>query len=385
MLEFQIDQTALKAELGYISGVIERKSTIPVLSNLLIESIDDSTLRIVGTDLDHTIVATVAAKVSSPGALCINAAKLIDVVKNLEPGELSFAEDEKTHHMHLKAGKAKFRIAGVERDQYPEYPKPKSMPFEIPATVLDYMFSHVTFAISNEVSRFTLAGAKFVVADGKVTAVSTDGHRLAFVEKAIDVKTTETIDMLVPKKALQQLSRLIAGGGPDLKFGQDPQNVYFESGTRLLCARRLTGNFPNYEMVMPKENDKVVIFDWKPIKAAVRRVSMMVDQRNRSLRFTVRPGEVEVTASSSEEGEGFDVVPASYEGEETILGFNFQYLLDIFNIVATGTEVEPAEGDMKETDIKLRFEFKDSKTAIQIRVEGETGYDLKYVLMPLRI
>lgn len=384
MLQFTIDQSALKAELGYIAGVVERKSTIPVLSNIAVESIDDSTLRLVGTDLDHTIVATLPAKISQPGSLCINAAKLIDVVKNLEPGELSFAADDK-NYMNLKAGKAKFRFAGVDRKEYPEPPQPKTMPFVLPAEVLNYMFTHVTFAITNETSRFTLSGAKFSVGDGTVRAVSTDGHRLAFIEKKADVKTTETLDMLVPKKALQQLTRLIAVGGPEIKFGQDPQHIFFESGTRVLCARKLTGNFPNYEMVMPKDNDKAVIFDWKPIKAAVRRVSLMVDQRNRSLRFTIRPGEVEVSAISSEEGEGSDFVPATYDGEETLLGFNFQYLLEFFNIVATGTEVEPAEGEEKESDLRLRFEFKDSQTATQIRIEGETGYDYRYVVMPLRL
>lgn len=384
MLEFSIDQSVLKTELGYISGVIERKSTIPVLANIAIESIDDATLRLIGTDLDHTIVATVPAKISRTGSLCVNAAKLIDIVKNLEPGPIAFAADDKDY-MNLKAGKAKFRIAGINREQYPTYPQPKSMPFEIDPEVINYMFTHVAFAISNEVSRFTLSGAKFVVADGVVRAVSTDGHRLAFIEKKVDVKTPETVDMLVPKKAMQQLTRLITAGGPVLKFGQDPQHIFFESGTRMLCARRLTGNFPNYELVMPKDNDKAVIFDHAPIKAAVRRVSMMVDQRNRSLRFTVRPGEVEVAAQSAEEGEGKDFVPANYEGEETVLGFNNQYLLEFFNIVATGTEVEPAEGEEKETNLKLRFEFKDQHQAIQIRIEGETGYDYRYVLMPLRI
>ena len=207
------------------------------------------------------------------------------------------------------------------------------------------------------------------------------------------------MDALIPKKALLELVKISRDGG-DVAFGEDQNHIYFETGGRLLITRKLTGNFPNYEMVMPKDNDKKVVFDLADMKSAVRRISLMADERNRSIRMTVREGEVEVTAQSSEEGEGAEVVPADYTGEETLLAFNHQYLQEFLNNVgalesAAGEGEENGESDGStaatarakdsKPSTRISFEFKDSNAATQIRIDGETSYDYKYIVMPLRI
>jgi DNA polymerase-3 subunit beta len=282
------------------------------------------------------------------------------------------------------------------------------------AETFSYFIRNTAFAITNEQSRFTLSGAKFIIGEGLAKMVTTDGHRLAYVERAIDDKEA-AIDTLIPKKALLELVKLSRGEG-EVSFGEDQNHIYFETEGRLLISRKLSGQFPNYEMVMPKDNDHSATFDLEEMRNAVRRMSLIADERNRSIRLNVREGEIEVTAQSSEEGEGSEVVPADYKGDEIQLGFNWQYLLEYLTTVASGdlelaasaadTGSEPGagaagsksdEGTIKETDgdkvrvregrppLRITFEFKDANAQTQMTIAGETTYDYKYIVMPLRI
>ncbi len=409
-MEFTIKQSVLKEELGYIQGVVERKSTIPVLANILIESLGENSIRIVGTDLDVTIRCDAEAEIAGAGAICIQARKLFDLARTFDEGDVHFKKED-NEWVQLKAGRARFRLAGVNKEQYPEIPIFKSAPMKLPAEVFSYFIQNTQFAITNETSRFTLSGAKFVVEDDIARMVTTDGHRLAFIEKKLDAKVDGKIDTLVPKKALLELVKISRDEKGDVAFGEDQNHIYFETGGRLLITRKLTGNFPNYEMVMPKDNDKTVVFDLIDMRNAVRRIALVADDRNRSIRMTVREGEVEVTAQSSEEGEGLEIVPADYTGEEVMLGFNHVYVQDFLNNVGAlenaGTVTEAAsdvstrsgsEGAVANADntavapareskqpTRISFEFKDSNAATQIRIAGDTAYDYKYIVMPLRI
>ena len=400
-MEFTISQSVLKEELSYIQGVVERKSTIPVLSNILIESLGENSIRIVGTDLDVTIRCDAEADIAKPGAMCVQARKLFDIVRNLEGGDVHFKKEE-NEWVRMSAGRAKFRLAGVSRETYPETPVFKSAPLSLPAEVFNYFIQNTSFAITTEQSRFTLSGAKFMVNDGKARMVTTDGHRLAFVETAAEnVPEGVSIDTLVPRKALQELVKLSRGHEGEVQFGEDDNHIYFETDGRLLITRKLSGNFPNYEMVLPRDNDKHVEFGLAEMKSAVRRISLMADERSRSLRMTVRSGEVELTAQSSEEGEGTEAVPADYTGEDIQLGFNWQYLQEFLNNVgavenAAGGEEPAAEGASEGNTAaamakqpggttRIRFEFKDANAATQMSIAGETRYDYKYIVMPLRI
>ncbi len=399
-MEFTIDQNVLKDELGFVQGIVERKATIPVLSNILIESIGENEIRIVGTDLDVTVRCDAEAEIKKAGAMCIPAKKLFDIVRALDPGDVHFKKED-NEWVRMTCGKANFRLAGISREQFPEIPSFKSTPLKLPAEVFNHFVQNTAFAITNEQSRFTLSGAKFIIADGVAKMVTTDGHRLAYIERAFD-NLDGVIDTLVPKKALLELTRIARGEG-DIAFGEDPNHIYFETEGRLLITRKLNGNFPNYEMVLPKDNDKTVTFDLDDMKKSVRRVSLMADDRNRSIRLTVREGEIELSAQSSEEGEGRETVPAEYSGEEIQLGFNWQYLQEFLNNVGAiyaGESVDAAndaaEGE-KETDgdkvrvkegkgpVRISFEFKDANAQTQMRIAGDSQYDYKYIVMPLRI
>ena len=401
-MEFKINQNVLKEELGFIQGVVERKTTIPVLANILIESIGEKEIRIVGTDLDVTIRCDAEAEILKAGSMCVQARKLFDIVRALEGGDVHFKKED-NEWVSMKCGRAKFRLAGMSREQYPEIPQFKSTPMKLPAAVFNYFIQNTSFAITNEVSRFTLSGAKFIVKDGSAKMITTDGHRLAYIEKQLaESDAADTIDTLIPKKALLELAKISRDTSSDISFGEDQNHLFFEMEGRLLISRKLAGTFPNYEMVMPKDNDKAAIFDLDEMRAAVRRVSLMADERNRSIRVTVREGEVELTASSSEDGEGSEAVQAAYTGDEITLGFNWQYLLEFLNNAGSlegartadadagpearsdGTAAAPAR-DSRSSPVKISFEFKDANAQTQMSIHGDSTYDYKYIVMPLRI
>jgi DNA polymerase III subunit beta len=392
-MEFVIKQGALKDELGFVQGIVEKKTTIPVLSNILIESIGENTIRIVGTDLDTTIRCEALAEIKQAGAMCIQARKLFDIVRLLPDADVHFKKEE-NEWVKVTCAKSNFRLAGVSKDNFPEVPNFKSAPLKLSAKVFN-QFIHLTgFAITQEQSRFTLSGAKFIVGDGAIKMVTTDGHRLAYIEKKEAMEGS--MDALIPKKALVELVKIAREDAGDISFGEDTNHIYFEVGGRLLITRKLTGSFPNYEMVIPKNNDKVVTFDADEMKAAIRRVSLMADERTRSVKLTIKPNEIEIGAQSSEEGEANEAISAEYAGEEVQIGFNAQYVQDFLNVIGSN-ETEAAaseqetEGDkvkVKEggrTTSRIAFEFKDANAQTMMRLADDTGYDYKYIVMPLRI
>lgn len=387
-MEFVIKQSALKEELGFVQGIVEKKSTIPVLSNILIESVGEGTIRIVGTDLDVTIRCETSAEIKQGGSMCIQARKLFDIVRLLENSDVHFVKEE-NEWVRMSCGKSKFRLAGVSREQFPEVPEFRSTPLKLSAKVFNHFIQHTSFAITQEQSRFTLSGAKFMVGDGTVKMVTTDGHRLAFIEKQESLDGT--MDSLIPKKALVELTKISRDSNGEISFGEDPNHIYFEVDGRLLITRKLSGTFPNYEMVIPKGNDKTATFDAEEMKAAIRRVSLMADERTRSVKLTIKSGEIEVS-STADEGEANEVISADYQGEEVTLGFNSAYLQDFLNVVsvneaeaAQATENEGETVKVKDGRLRLAFDFKDSNAQTLIRLANDTGYDYKYIVMPLRI
>jgi DNA polymerase-3 subunit beta len=395
-MEFVIKQSVLKDELGFVQGIVEKKSTIPVLSNILIESIGENTIRFIGTDLDVTIRCEAEADIKKSGSMCIQARKLFDIVRLLPDADVHFTKDE-NEWVKLNCGKSNFRLAGVNREQFPEVPSFKSAPMKLSAEIFNHFIQNTAFAITNEQSRFTLSGAKFMV-DGKMARmVTTDGHRLAFVEKQLTGNADKgTIDTLIPKKALMELTKIARDASGEVSFGEDENHIYFEVEGRLLITRKLSGSFPNYEMVIPKDNDKVAVFDAEEMKNAIRRVSLMADERTRSVRLTIKPNEIEIGAQSSEEGEAEEKVAADYNGEEVNIGFNSQYLQEFLNIVSSGEndsgenlekEIDGKTVRVKENSSRLRiaFEFKDGNAQTQLNIAGEKNYDYKYIVMPLRI
>jgi len=371
-MQFVVTKQNLQKELGFVQGVVERKNTIPVLSNILIESVGETTIRVTGTDLDVTIRCDMdAEEIATPGAMCVQARKLFEIARLLPDGPVSFTKED-NEWVTVKSGRSRFKLVGVARDAFPEVPSFKSAPTKIGADVLKSFIDRTIFAITQEESRYTLSGAKFILDGSGAKMVTTDGHRLAYVAKTNVVKneTNESIDTLIPRKTLAELTKLTAGYDTDISLGMDENHIYCEVGPRLLISRMLSGQFPNYEMVIPRNIDKSVEFDCALLNQAVRRVALMSDERSHAIRFHLETNQLVISAQNAEEGEASENIQTDYAGEDVDIGFNAQYLQDFMNVNSEG---------------KIAFEFKDGNSQAQLRPVEAGDYDYKYIVMPMRL
>jgi DNA polymerase III subunit beta len=318
-----------------------------------------------------TIRCETEADIKTPGAICVQARKLFDIARLLPEATVNFQKEE-NDWVSVKCQNFRSKIPGIPRENFPEVPSFKSAPMKLPAEVFKSFVDKTIFAITQEESRYTLSGAKFILDKTGAKMVTTDGHRLAYIERRDLGKNapTETLDALIPRKTLAELTKLTASFEEDISLGSDENHIYFEVGPRLLISRRLSGQFPNYEMVMPKGNDKSVTFDSAQLNQAIRRVALMADDRSHAVRFHLSPKQLQISSQNAEEGEAREVVATEYEGEETEIGFNAQYLQDFLNVIGEG---------------QVNFEFKDGNSQAQLRPADNGDYEYKYVVMPMRI
>ncbi|MEJ7709727.1 MAG: DNA polymerase III subunit beta [Pyrinomonadaceae bacterium] len=370
-MEFKISKSALLKELGFVQGIVERKNTIPVLSNLLIESVGNNAVRLVGTDLDVTLRCEVEAEMVTPGSMCVQARKVFEISRLLPDAPVLFRK-EANDWATIECERSNFRVAGVPRESFPEIPKFETTQINLPAESFKTFIDRTIFAITQEESRYTLSGAKFILNSTGARMVTTDGHRLAFIEsKDVGQAALKSgVDVLIPRKTLAEIAKLTTGYEGEINFGADENHVYFGIGPRLLVSRLLSGQFPNYEMVMPKDNKHSVVFDSGALVQAIRRVAVMADDRSRAIRFHLTASRLDISSQTAEEGEARESLIADYAGDEIDIGFNAQYLQDFLNVLGGGG---------------VRFEFKDSNSQAQLRPVEGGEYDYRYVIMPMRL
>lgn len=370
-MEFVISRNALQKELGFVQGVVERKNTIPVLANILIESAGEDSIRISGTDLDVTIRCDADAdQIKSQGAICVQARKLFDIARLLPDAPVSFRKEE-NEWVIVECDRSKFRLPGISKETFPELPTFKSTPLKLPGSLLKLLIERTIFAITQEEGRYTLSGAKFELDQQGVKMVTTDGHRLAYVATKNGGKdSVGELDVLIPRKTLAELTKLTADFEGDISLGADENHVYFQAGSRLLISRMLSGQFPNYEMVMPKNNDRSATFDTTSLNQAIRRVALMADDRSHAIRFHLSKEQLLISSQNAEEGEARETVETDFSGEDTDIGFNAQYLQDFLNVVGSD---------------KVAFEFKDGNSQAQLRPVSDDEREYKYIVMPMRL
>jgi len=372
-MEFTVCKSDLVRELSLSQGVVEKKTTIPILSNVLLEAADDR-ITLTATDLELGIRCSCPARVKKGGSGTVPARKLLDYVRLLPEGDLTMKFLE-NHWASITSGRSRTRIAGMSRESFPELPEMPEPIAEIPVKTLTSMIARTSFAISMEESRFTLNGALLLMGPENLTMVATDGHRLAFVQAPAGESgnISQQFRALVPKKAMGELTKLAGEAGEDGKvlFAGDDNHLYFQVGQRLLLTRKLTGNFPDYERVLPKDHPLMAKLHRDEIRSAIERVAQFADERSRAIRVQFTNGEVRVFSSSVETGESEESVPSEYQGPDLEIGFNAQYLLDFLRAIPQDS---------------VAFELKDQKSAGEMRPAGETVPDqYRYVVMPMRI
>jgi DNA polymerase III subunit beta len=372
-MEISVSKSDLLKELTATQGVVERKTTIPILSNFLFEAAGDR-LSITATDLDLSLRTAAPAKVKKEGSCTVPARKLYDYVKLLGEGDISIKLLE-NHWVQIRSGRSNTRMVGMARANFPALPVfPTESAIQIPSNVLRNLIAKTIFGISNEESRYTLNGALLVLKPESLTMVATDGHRLAHIEHSgSKVAVSGEMRVLVPKKAMAELSTLLnVSDAPAVDFAKDESTLFFRVGGRLLTSRQLTGQFPNFEAVLPRDNNKSVTVHCDELSAAIQRVAQFADERSNAIRMRLEKNELKVSSSNTETGESEDSIETSYTGDALAIGFNSQYLLEFLKVVGTGD---------------VRFEFKDAQSAGQLRPDEapDSEYKYRYIVMPMRI
>jgi DNA polymerase III subunit beta len=376
-MEITVSKTELLRELTATQGVVERKTTIPILSNYLFETAEGK-LSITATDLDLSLRTSCNAKVKKEGSCTIPARKLHDYVKLLPDADITIKLLD-NHWVSIRCGRSNTKMVGMAKSNFPSLPVfPTAGVVKIPGQILRGLIARTGFAISSEESRYTLNGALMLLKPESITMVATDGHRLAHCERSGEKFEGISGEMktLVPKKAMDELKSLLdskpdtSGDADVVEFAKDDSTLFFRIGSRLLTSRQLTGQFPNFEAVLPKDNSKSIVLNSADLNAAILRVAQFADERSRAVRLKLEKGEVKLSASSTEAGESEDSIEAPYDGETLTIGFNAAYLVEFLK--AAGTD-------------EVRLELKDSQSAGQLRPAEGDDYKYRYIVMPMRI
>ena len=376
-MEISISRQELLRELTATQSVVERKTTIPILSNFLLEADDaEGRLTITATDLDQSIKTSCSAKVKKPGSCTIPARKLYDYIKLLPEGDISIKLQD-NHWVQIRSGRSNTKMVGMARANFPQVPEfPEVSVISLPLASLRSMIAKTIFAISNEESRYTLNGALLILKPESLAMVATDGHRLAHVEKqgeslgAIPGGEKKT---LIPRKALSELQSLLSNTDAEhVDFADDENQLFFRIGKRVLTSRKLTGQFPNYEAVLPRDNNKFIIVRSEELSGSIQRVAQFADERSGAIKIRLEQNELRISSSSTESGESEDTIESPYQFDPIVVGFNSGYMLDFLKAIGNTGEV--------------RLEFKDAQSAGQMRPEDPADdYKYRYIIMPMRI
>ncbi len=370
-MEFTVRKFDILREVGLTQGVIEKKTTIPILANLLLDTQGEN-VQISATDLELGIKSSCPARVKKTGAITTPAKSFLEMLRELPDSDITIRSLE-NNWVQITCASFSSKIVGLPKDNFPNLPDPATSLVEIPAKALSSLISKTIFSIATEESRYTFNGALLLLKPLSATMVATDGHRLAHIEKQVQLEHLNSeLRTLIPKKALAELQRLLAEAAESdlVSFGKDDTHLFFRLKNRLMISRMLTGQFPNYEAVLPKENNKTVILNREDFRAAIRRVSLLADDKSRSVRILLGNDRMEISSNNADLGEATESLQISYNAGPIQIGFNCQYLMDF--LLATD-------------DVKISMDFKDDQSAGQMRPATEDEYRYRYIVMPMRL
>ncbi|MDP3920095.1 MAG: DNA polymerase III subunit beta [Candidatus Omnitrophota bacterium] len=365
-MEIQVKKAEFLKAIGLAGSVASSKTnTLPILGNLLLEAEDGDILRVIGTDLEVGISTQIEASVKKSGSITVPARKLHEIVRELPQGtvEVSVA---KNNAVSIKSGKAFFKIMGLSKEDYPKLPEvnPEAA-FEMEQAIFKESLTLTSFAISNDETRYVLNGILVSIIKNKIRFIATDGRRLAYIEKDFQNKTKRDFDMIVPSKAVQELSKILGWEG-DLAVIPSNNQVIFKVGDTYLFSRLIEGNFPNYEQVIPKEEKTLSEANREDFLQAVKRTALLTSAESPAVKMDFVQGKILISSRSPNLGEAKEELPASLNGPEIAIGFNPNYLIDV----------------LKNLDVeKVSFSLTDADRPGLLK--GKDGY--LYVVMPMQL
>ena len=370
-MELVVRKNDLLRELQLFQGIVERKNTIPILANVLLEAKGEE-VRFLATDLEVGLRSKCAASVAKSGALTLPAKKFYEIIKSLPETDVRIAEDK--GGVKVAADRFDSRMQTLPREDFPTLPEGGgAATATLPRASLKEMVAKTQFAITGEDTRYFLNGALFALRPDSMSLVATDGHRLALItvpREGKGGKDGEEIKAILPKKTLGELARLLSEGDGDIRYERGENHLFFDVGGRMLISRMIDGQFPAYERVIPKGNDKHIEFERDRLTNAVKRVALMSNERSRAVKFQIEKGKVDVTSSSPELGDAKETLSVEYSGAPMQICFNAQYVLDFLAAVTTDV---------------VALDLKDEVSQAVMGPVGADGYEYTYVIMPMRV
>ncbi|HVF83874.1 MAG TPA: DNA polymerase III subunit beta [Sphingomicrobium sp.] len=363
-----IERATLLKSLSHVQSVVERRNTIPILSNVMLDAREDGSIRLMATDLDLQVDESVPANIAQPGAITVSAHTFFDIVRKLPEGsqvELSAADGK----MQVVAGRARFNLSTLPRDDFPVIAE-GDLPtrFELPAATLRQIIDKTRFAISSEETRYYLMGIFLHIADDQLKAAATDGHRLARVTVPKPDGADGMPDVIVPRKCVAELRKLLDELEGTVELSLSPTKIRFVLGHAVLTSKLIDGTFPDYNRVIPTANDKLLKLDPKSFAAGVDRVSTIASEKTRAVKIGVDRDKVTLSVTSPENGLATEELAADYSSDGIEIGFNARYLLDILHEI---------EGDSVEVHLA------DAAAPTLLRENDKSS--ALYVLMPMRV
>jgi DNA polymerase-3 subunit beta len=375
-MNFDIDKKEFLKGLSLIQGITGRKTTLPILSHILLELEKDSLL-LTGTDLETGIREELTAKVHQTGKASVSAKKIYEIIREL-PDETIHIQKKENHWITLQCGKSIFNLAGLDPDEFPSLPTYQDENFsQIPNRLLVEMIEKTVFAASNEESRYHLNGIFFLQSGQggkeKLRMVATDGHRLSLIEREGEKVRGIEKGIIIPKKGISEIKKIMGD-----RDGEEVVEIYFDQthgflrmGKSLMVIRLIDGEFPEYEQVIPKGNDKKLVMEKEKVYGCLRRVSTMASERVEGIKFSLKKDSLEFSSYNQDFGDAKEELGVKYEGPPLEIGFNARYLMDILNVMDTD---------------ELIMELKDEGSPGMIKpLSSKETPDQLCIIMPMRI
>jgi DNA polymerase-3 subunit beta len=372
-MRVMIERNELMRALGHVTSVVERRTTIPILSNVLLKAIGSS-LELKATDLEREVVEAVSAEVTQPGAVTVPAQMLNDIVRKLPEGsEVEIVRDAERERLTIRAGQSRFALQTIAADDFPNLAAGKlTHTFEVPAADLNALIEKTRFAISTEETRYYLNGIYLHTAErnGQPTlrAVATDGHRLAQIDIDRPKGAEGMAGVIVPRKTVNELHRLIQGIEATITIGVSASIVRFKAGPITLVSKLIDGSFPDYQRVIPQGNDKLVKVSNAQFMSAVDRVSTIASERNQGVKLAIAPEKLTLSFISPDGGSATEELAIDYGHNSFEIGFNARYLMDVSRQLESDT---------------MQLLFANSGSPVIVK-DGDNDRAL-YVLMPMRV
>lgn len=331
-MKVKITRENFQRGLSAVAATIPSRTTLPVLSNILVETVKKG-LRVRGTDLDISVSVETPAEVDRQGAVTLPAKKVADIARELPDAPVELRSEG--GRVALVCGKSKFRLNSLPSDEYPSFPEvPFKQGWTLRGGQLQRLSAHTSFAVSHEETRPVLNGVLWQLRGDQMLMVATNGHRLAKMAVKLEVKTTGEQDLIVPPKGLQQVERLF-DAEDELQIARSESHLGFRTERTEVYTRLIEGPYPNYEQVLPKNNDKECVADSAEFTAAIRRMAIVASDQTHRVRLSFAPEKLNLAVQTPDLGEAEDEIPVQYSGSPLEIGFNAQYLLEVLRYIAT--------------------------------------------------